>query len=162
MSEKKQFFQITESEYDRYARAAWDRFVAHSERAATTLSALADLEVRRALDVGCGAGHELLPLVTERGAIGIGVDVVPQTGHAARKLFSAHAPTAHVHFVRASAEELPFTDGSFDVVICRLALPYTDNARALTEMARVLRAGGYFLLKIHHARYYLRKCAAGL
>jgi hypothetical protein len=32
-----------------------------------------------------------------------------------------------------------------------------DNALALSEMARVLRPGGAFLLKIHHARYYLHK-----
>ncbi|HEU4594017.1 MAG TPA: hypothetical protein VFS10_02530, partial [Pyrinomonadaceae bacterium] len=37
--------------------------------------------------------------------------------------------------------------------------PYTDNARALSEMARVLRAGGVLILKIHHPRYYLTEAA---
>jgi hypothetical protein len=40
-------------------------------------------------------------------------------------------------------------------VNCRLALPYTRNGAALSEMARVLRPGGLLLLKIHHARFYL-------
>jgi SAM-dependent methyltransferase len=60
------------------------------------------------------------------------------------------------------AESLPFEDESFDVVNCGLAPPYTDNASAIGEVARVLRPGGMFLLKIHHARYYLRSLWRGL
>jgi SAM-dependent methyltransferase len=60
-------------------------------------------------------------------------------------------------FIRSPAESLPFGDKSFDVVVCRLALPYTRNAQALSEMARVLRPGGLLILKIHHPRYYWRR-----
>jgi ubiquinone/menaquinone biosynthesis C-methylase UbiE len=118
--------------------------------------------VSRVLDVGCGAGQELLPFVSERGACGVGVDVAPETGRAGRELFVTRAPGARVAFVRAAAEALPFAAGSFDVVVCRLALPYTDNARALSEMARVLRGGGVLILKIHHPRYYLSEAAHAL
>jgi ubiquinone/menaquinone biosynthesis C-methylase UbiE len=41
--------------------------------------------------------------------------------------------------------------------VCRLALPYTQNAAALSEMARVLRPAGRLILKIHHARFYFRR-----
>jgi hypothetical protein len=44
-----------------------------------------------------------------------------------------------------------------DLIVCRLALPYTHNATALSEMSRVLRPDGLILLKFHHYRYYLRK-----
>ena len=57
--------------------------------------------------------------------------------------------------VVGAAEALPFATASFDVVICRLALPYADVRRALGEMARVLRAGGALVLQIHCLRYYL-------
>ncbi len=57
---------------------------------------------------------------------------------------------------------LPFAPDSFDLVNCRLALPYMRNARAIAKVARVLRPGGLFLLKIHHARYYLRELWQGL
>ncbi|MGH9966486.1 MAG: hypothetical protein ACREBG_01455, partial [Pyrinomonadaceae bacterium] len=42
------------------------------------------------------------------------------------------------------------------------ALPYTENDRAFSEMARVLRPGGVLLLKIHHTFFYLRKIKSGL
>src|SRR6267142_843513 len=51
----------------------------------------------------------------------------------------SRAPEARVHFLRGSAEDLSFPDGVFDAVICRLALPYTDNSQALAEASRVLR-----------------------
>jgi SAM-dependent methyltransferase len=60
-----------------------------------------------------------------------------------------------VSFIRGAAESLPFGSQSFDVVICRIALPYTDNRLTLGEIARVLRKEGVLLLKIHHARFYL-------
>jgi SAM-dependent methyltransferase len=150
------------SEYNEYVSAEWEMFVGDKSRARESLEAVAGLEVGRVLDVGCGAGQELLPFATELGASCVGVDVTPEVGLVGRKLFAAHAPSASVTFVRAAAESLPFDEGSFDVVICRLALPYTDNARCLSELARVLRPGGALLLKIHHARYYARKLRDGL
>lgn len=150
------------SEYDKYVSAEWKMFVDDTSRARESLEAVAGLDVGRVLDIGCGAGQELLPFATELGALCVGVDVTPEAGLAGRKLFAANAPSALVTFVRAAAELLPFEEGSFDVVVCRLALPYTDNARCLSEVARVLRPGGALLLKIHHARYYARKLRSGL
>jgi SAM-dependent methyltransferase len=150
------------SEYDSYVSAEWEMFVADGARGRASLEAVAGLEVGRVLDVGCGAGQELLPFATVLGAACVGVDVTPEAGRAGRELFAAHAPSARVAFARAAAESLPFAGGAFDVVVCRLALPYTDNARCLSELARVLRPGGALLLKIHHARYYTRKLGAGL
>jgi ubiquinone/menaquinone biosynthesis C-methylase UbiE len=149
-------------EYDSYVRAEWDLFAEDEARRRESQNAVAGLEVKRVLDVGCGAGQELLPFATESGAQCVGVDVAPEVGLAGRELFAAHAPAARVAFARAAAESLPFEAASFDVAICRLALPYTDNVRCLGELARVLRPGGALLLKIHHARYYLRKLGEGL
>jgi ubiquinone/menaquinone biosynthesis C-methylase UbiE len=150
------------SEYDKYVRGEWQMYVDDASRRRDSLDAVAGLEVRCVLDVGCGAGQELLPFVSEIGAWCAGADVAPESGLAARELFSELALDAQVVFVRAAAESLPFASGSFDVVICRLALPYTNNARCLSELSRVLRPGGALLLKIHHARYYTRKLRDGL
>jgi SAM-dependent methyltransferase len=149
-------------EYDEYIRREWEMFEGDPVRARASLDAVGGGAVSRVLDVGCGSGQELLPFVQHRGAVGVGVDIAPDAGHAARALFNSRAPGAKVVFMRAWAEALPFAEASFDVVVCRLALPYTDNARALSEMARVLRTGGILLLKIHHPRYYLGEAARAL
>jgi ubiquinone/menaquinone biosynthesis C-methylase UbiE len=150
------------TEYDQYIRLAWARFIADPARTRTSLEAVAGINVARVLDVGCGAGQQLLPFVTRLGAYGVGLDPSPEVGHAGRELFAAHTPDARVAFLRGSAERLPFSADSFDVLICRLVLPYTDNVRTLSEFARVLRPGGVLLLKIHHPRFYLRKLVQGL
>jgi ubiquinone/menaquinone biosynthesis C-methylase UbiE len=149
-------------EYDEYLRREWELFEGDPVRARASLEAVGGGPVSHVLDVGCGAGQELLPFVRERGAYGVGVDIAPDAGLAGRTLYTTRAHGAQVVFLRAEAEALPFAHASFDVVVCRLALPYTDNARALSEMARVLRAGGVLLLKIHHPRYYLGEAAEAL
>lgn len=147
--------------YDEYIRAEWALFAADPARGRAARDLAAALPGCRVLDVGCGAGQELRPF-TSASRLGVGVDVSPETGRAGRELFAADDPRGRIVFARARAEGLPFTPDSFDVVICRLALPYTDNARALAEMARVLRPGGALLLTFHHARYYLNKLREAL
>lgn len=148
--------------YDQYVRAEWALLERDPARSAAAREAVAGLTVRRVLDIGCGAGQELRPFLNDPAAFGVGIDVAPSAGRAARALFAANDPDRRVAFARAGAEHLPFADASFDVVICRLALPYTDNARAVREMARVLRPGGALFLKFQHARYYVAKFRAGL
>jgi SAM-dependent methyltransferase len=162
MSKVDRFFKISPTEYNSYARAEWQLYVDNPGRAEESLAALKDLVVERALDIGCGAGQELIPFVVKCSAFGVGVDVVEQAGPIRRELFNTLVGEARVSFARAAAEALPFESGSFDLAVCRLALPYTENDRALGEMARVLRPGGVLLLKIHHASYYLRKIGNGL
>jgi SAM-dependent methyltransferase len=149
------------SDYDKYVRTEWEMFVGDTQRGGVSLEAAAGLQVRRVLDVGCGAGQELLPFAPSA-ATCVGVDLSPEAGRAGRELFGGLGLNTKVAFARAIAEALPFRSNSFDLVICRLALPYTDNAQALAEMARVLVPKGMLLLKIHHARFYLRKFRSGL
>jgi len=149
------------SKFDQYARGAWQRFVDDPARARASVDALNRIKVAWALDVGCGAGHELIPFVRE-GAFGVGVDVAREVGRAGRELFAAHDYEHNIAFIRGAGEALPFAPDAFDLVICRLVLPYTDNGRALKEFARVLRPGGALVLKIDHARYYLREFGQAL
>jgi ubiquinone/menaquinone biosynthesis C-methylase UbiE len=136
-------------------------FERDSARTEAVLQAIGHGAAHRVLDVGCGAGQELLPFLTrqspaaQRPSIAVGIDSAPTVGRVGRHLFARHQVTEHVAFVRAMAEQLPFGSAVFDVVICRLVLPYTLNGKALAEMARTVKRGGLVLLQIHHARFYL-------
>ncbi|MFL6736392.1 MAG: class I SAM-dependent methyltransferase [Sphingomonas sp.] len=54
-----------------------------------------------------------------------------------------------VGFVLADAQDLPFEDGSIDLVVCQFgAMFFPDKVRAHAEAHRVLRSGGHYLLAI--------------
>ena len=147
--------------YEAYVRSEWQRYLADPARAEAMRAATSGLAVTRVLEIGCGAGQELLPFARD-GAHCIGLDPFPTAGVHGRRLYAEAAPTARVDFVGAAAEALPFPDAAFDVLVCRLALPFMDNARALAEMRRVLAPRGVAIVKIHHAWYYVRHCWRGL
>lgn len=58
----------------------------------------------------------------------------------------------HITFKQAAAEALPFSDESFDLVTCRFAAHHFPNLpAAISEISRVLKKGGKFLLVDHYA-----------
>ena len=149
------------TEYEEYLQREWLLFAGDPVRQAESLRGLDGLECRHLLDVGTGAGQEMIPFAT-RGATCVGIDISLQSGIFGSRLFARHYPQFPALFAAASAENLPFTSNTFDLVLCRVTIPYTDNRAALAEMSRVLRPGGVLLLKTHHPRYYLRKFADGI
>jgi len=99
----------------------------------------------RVLDVGCGAGHTALAFAPHVAAV-VALDMTQEMLDEAARL-GAKRGLANVAFQRGFAEELPFADGSFEVVTSRFcAHHYADPARATREVARVLRPGGRYLL----------------
>lgn len=100
----------------------------------------------RILDVGCGTGEQLRSLAG-RGCVAIGVDVALPPGTV--------PPPPGVHLVLARAEHLPFRAGAFDGALSKVVLPYTDEALAVSEIARVLRRGATCELSTHGLGYYL-------
>jgi len=97
------------------------------------------------LDVGCGTGSLLRRLAPRvpRAAL-TGLDPAEPMVLAAR---AALPPASAIRFVEGFAEELPFDDGSFDLVLTTMSFHHwADQAAALREVRRVLRAGGAFVL----------------
>jgi SAM-dependent methyltransferase len=101
---------------------------------------------RRILDVGCGAGQTLVASNLRPGVLAVGVDV----DHSALLLGRRLSDT--ICFIRAEGEALPFENGSFDLIISRVAVPYMRVDGALAEMGRVLRPGGSLWLVLHPFR----------
>jgi SAM-dependent methyltransferase len=55
----------------------------------------------------------------------------------------------NIRFIAADAQDLPFEDASFDLVVCQFgAMFYPDRVRAHSEARRVLRDGGHYLLAV--------------
>lgn len=149
------------TELENYLADEWLMFARDPERGQQTQRAIGSLQVNRVLDVGCGGGQDLIPFA-DRGARAVGIDISPGTVGWARGRFTRQLPSLSVSFAAAAAEGLPFVDACFDLVLCRVTIPYTDNRRALAEMARVLRPGGVLLLRTHRPRYYADKFLAGI
>jgi ubiquinone/menaquinone biosynthesis C-methylase UbiE len=103
-------------------------------------------EGRRVLEVGCGRGVALPPLVRWlRPTRLAGLDVDPGLLEIARSRLREHALERDVELVLGDVRELPFDDGSFDVVIdFGTCYHVARRPRALREIARVLAPGGLF------------------
>ncbi len=92
------------------------------------------------LDVATGTGHAALG-AARQGAQVSGVDYVPALLDIARA--RAHAERLHLDLVDSAAEELPFPDESFDVVLSAIGVMFAaDHARAASELVRVARRHG--------------------
>ncbi len=90
----------------------------------------------RFLDVGCGAGMTV-KLAVDRGAVATGLDAAENLLNIA----SLRAPTAAFH--KGDLEELPFSDGEFDVVSGINSFQYAGNpVSALSEARRVVGKNG--------------------
>jgi SAM-dependent methyltransferase len=96
----------------------------------------------RSLDLCCGQGNVSAALIG-RGCEVVGVDFSPAMLAFARK----RAPS--VTFIEADAQDLPFDDAEFDIVVSNLGVCHVpDQPRALAEARRVLGPGGRFAMTV--------------
>lgn len=143
------------SNYQEYTEQAITNF-AQKDAAKRYLlvDAVKDLKPETVLDVGCGAGQELLPFLEKTDAFCVGVDAAEELGQVTHKVFLAKDFEKKAAFARSFGEKMPFADASFDVVLCRVAIPYMNNRQTIAEVARILRPEGVFLLKTHAPAFY--------
>jgi SAM-dependent methyltransferase len=123
------------------AAEAYDRFMGrYSGQLSAQMADLAGVAVgQRVLDVGCGPGALTAVLVMRVGAGGRVSAVDPSKPFVA----AARARNPGVDVQRATAEDLPFDDGRFDVALAQLVVHFmSDPVAGLGEMARVTRHGG--------------------
>lgn len=93
----------------------------------------------RVLDIGCGTGKLAIYLREETGCDVTGIDPGRESIEKARM----NASAVEVEFEVQSAEEMTFTNNTFDFVVSLKALHEMANPReALRESRRVLKEGG--------------------
>ncbi len=92
------------------------------------------------LDVACGTGNTAIPAAQAGGQV-TGLDLTPELLDVARR--RAAEAGAHVTWLEGDAEDLPFDEASFDVVLSTFGCMFAPRHEVVVdELARVLRPGG--------------------
>lgn len=99
----------------------------------------------RFLDIGCGAGYNLV-LAKEIGCEVFGIDPNPYL-HGVGRVDSGSKISNPLNIIQGSADKLPFQDQSFHVLYCSHVLEHIRNKdAALNEFKRLLKPDGVLLL----------------
>ena len=114
---------------------------------------LGDAKGKRVLDLGCGSGEELVPLLN-RGAKVVGIDISPELISIAKRRVAEAGLNAEIRVGSAYNTELPGT--SVDVIFCMSLIHHLDLKLVKKEMLRILRPDGFVVLKepIRFSRSY--------
>jgi len=100
------------------------------------------------LDIGCGSGVDAIFAAMMTGPSGkvVGIDVTPKMLRRAKENLSL-TDLKNIIFEEAAADNLPFADRDFDVVISNGAFNLVpDKSKALAEVFRVLKPGGRLMI----------------
>ncbi|HKY52671.1 MAG TPA: methyltransferase domain-containing protein [Anaerolineales bacterium] len=101
----------------------------------------------KVLDLGSGLGGASRYLASEYGCQVTGLDLTDEYCQVAQSLADRLGLTSLVNYRQSSALDMPFDDNSFDVVWTQHAsMNIADKVKLYSEIARVLRPGGYFAM----------------
>ena len=140
--------ELTEAQQQ--ARALWS--AGDLPRAARQIAEVGETTAERGeiksedvvLDVACGAGNATIP-AAKTAARTIGLDITPELLEAGRT--QAAEAGVEIEWVEGDAQDLPFEDESFDVVLSVFGCMFApDHAKAGAELARVLKPGGRMIV----------------
>jgi ubiquinone/menaquinone biosynthesis C-methylase UbiE len=119
----------------------------HQNKLKVFVNLLSGLQIESScsiLDIGCAGGH-LTSFFTKLypQAKVTGIDVYLPLIKEAKKRFPK------IIFKKADAHKLPFADDSYDLIICSETIEHlVDPAKALKEIYRILKPGGYALIEM--------------
>ena len=133
-------FDDIAAEYETWYSTALGAFVIASEQEA--LLAAISGEAGRLLDVGAGTGW------WSRLLAGHGFEVTAlEPSPAMRRVAATRTGSGAIEWVTGIGEDLPFSDGRFDVVLIMTVLEFAaEPERVLAEAWRVVRPGGRLVL----------------
>jgi ubiquinone/menaquinone biosynthesis C-methylase UbiE len=152
--------QIIETQRQDWNRVAsgWEKWDQVFDENMTYLNhrLVADARLRpglRVLDLGSGTGYPSLLAAQVVGPAGrvIGIDLADQMLAAAERKAKKLA-LANIEFKTGDVTQLPFEGGCFDACISRFCLMFLPELpKALGEISRVLKAGGYLAAAVWSA-----------
>jgi len=100
----------------------------------------------QAIDLGCGPGQLVIDLAQRYPVLHVtGLDLSAEMLDLARRNADEAGVGDRIEFKAGNAEDMPFPDGHFDLVVSTLSLHHwTDPVTVLNEVARVTRPGGHY------------------
>lgn len=105
---------------------------------------------QRLLDVGCGLGDVMNGIPADRGYKMFGFDFAASNVKVATRRLSGRA-----EIKQGSIYEIPFESGSMDGAMCLEVLEHIqDDAKAMKEIARVLKPGGFLIGAVPYYYYW--------
>lgn len=140
MSAKREHFEALAPRWESFRPSA-----AAEGEVARGLDLVEPLDGAAVVDVGCGTGVVLGPLLRRLGRTGrvLAIDFAPAMLDIAR----ARHPDPRVSWLCADVVEASVPEGAVDVLLCFDALPhFADPGRALASFARWLAPGGRLLI----------------
>lgn len=102
---------------------------------------LGDLEGKHVLEYGCGMG-EVSVLLARAGAQVSTFDISAASVGVARRRAEMDGVAERIEFRVATAEDLPYGDESFEIVIGKAILHHIDPAEGAAHLSRVVKPGG--------------------
>lgn len=128
---------------------------AFSRRARIILDELNLQPGMKVLDIGCGRGfYEAAIMILEPKVQMVALDASSAYLTKAKETIDALGVKHQATFVHGDAAKLPFSDNSFDRIICSEVLEHIPNDHtALSEMRRILKKGGFAMVSVPHQNY---------
>jgi ubiquinone/menaquinone biosynthesis C-methylase UbiE len=101
-----------------------------------------------AVDLGCGPGQLVIAMAGQAPDLHVtGVDLSDEMLAQANENAQCAGLASRVSFRPGDAQQIPFPDGSLDLVVSTASLHHwSDPVSVLSEIARVVRPGGSFLI----------------
>lgn len=140
---------IKRAVHDQFSKTAANYRTSAVHAAGEDLAAIARLVAQDnapiVLDAGCGAGHTAINAAPHSAQV-IAFDLSAQMLEQVERLVGERG-LSNVQTRQGDVENLPFEDATFDIVTSRYSAHHWPNpAVALSEIARVLKPGGRFIL----------------
>lgn len=139
------------TEYDKWHTKVFESDPEHTDESSPwyqlVLEFLPPVEGKTILEIACGRGG-FSRLLGSRGATVCGADFSESAIAIAKERLLRHPlPADHVAYVQADAQDMPFEENSFDIVIsCETIEHVPDPRAAVREMHRVCKPGGRLFL----------------
>jgi len=115
-------------------------------------------EGQRVLDVACGTGVVAIT-AARKGSKVDGLDLTPELIERAKE--NATIASVDIDFRQGDAEDLPYKDGEFDVVVSQFGHIFAPRPDvAVREMLRVLKPGGTIAFSTWPPEHSVGKCFA--